>query len=67
VPASLGTYSVSVERRTTGVAVHLLQRERSAGPADQKPADDGIRARDGREIGEDGWGAEPDEGGASTQ
>ena len=49
------------------IAVELLQRECSARPADQKPADDGIRASDGREIGEDGWGAEPDEGGSATQ
>ena len=50
-----------------GVAAHLYQRERSTGPADQQPADDGIRARDGRRIDEDGGGAQPDQGRASTQ
>ena len=29
-----------------GVAAYLLEGERSAGPADQEPADDGIGARD---------------------
>ena len=43
-----------------------IQRECAAGSADQKPADDGLPATHGRAIGEDYWGAEPDQGGPAT-
>jgi hypothetical protein len=60
-------YPRIASRRLDPFCAAARSRECSTRPANQKPADDGIRASDGREIGEDGWGAEPDEGGSATQ